>query len=156
MKELSETAKALSERAKILWTNGLPGEMKRGWTCSSWGAPGVQVNFDGNIIALAAERRAAGLTWEEIRQEIITEHLESALAWCRFNEAKKVHVRRIPFGEEPPEFSHGYRNETCGDCGAPLGSYHHLRCDLECCPICGGQLCGCGCQDEYNLVPEHP
>lgn len=27
----------------------------------------------------------------------------------------------------------------CGDCGAKIGYYHHYGCDIEKCPICGGQ-----------------
>lgn len=40
----------------------------------------------------------------------------------------------------------------CGDCGAKWGYYHHPGCDLEVCPICGGQAISCGCLDEA-LIP---
>ena len=39
---------------------------------------------------------------------------------------------------------------TCHDCGAKEGEIHHLGCDMERCPFCGGQLIGCGC--EYRLL----
>jgi hypothetical protein len=35
--------------------------------------------------------------------------------------------------------------ELCHDCAAALGQFHHLGCDMEVCPRCGGQLFLCGC-----------
>lgn len=40
-----------------------------------------------------------------------------------------------------------YGHQGCGDCAAPPRGYHHLGCDLEPCPACGGQLLSCGCLD---------
>ena len=33
----------------------------------------------------------------------------------------------------------------CHDCATPYGRLHHLGCDMERCPLCGGQLISCGC-----------
>jgi hypothetical protein len=40
-------------------------------------------------------------------------------------------------GEDPPP--------ACHDCNVRVGAAHHLGCDAERCPRCGGQLIGCGC-----------
>ena len=34
---------------------------------------------------------------------------------------------------------------TCGDCGAKEGQLHKDFCDMERCPICGGQFLYCSC-----------
>lgn len=53
--------------------------------------------------------------------------------------------KRIKYGEE--DFP--WPDERCHDCGAKIGQYHHAGCDVEQCPVCGGQLIGCGCGAEY-------
>lgn len=61
--------------------------------------------------------------------------------------------KRIKVGD-PGDFFEGYDSETrCGDCGAKLGYFHHLGCDCERCPSCGGQLisCDCGTCASYEL-----
>ena len=30
------------------------------------------------------------------------------------------------------------------------GGAHHANCDVEQCPVCGGQLIGCNCESEYT------
>jgi hypothetical protein len=54
---------------------------------------------------------------------------------------------RIPFGS--PQGRAGLDGEEipekCGDCGVSLTGFHHLYCDMEICPRCGGQLISCDC-----------
>lgn len=35
----------------------------------------------------------------------------------------------------------------CGDCAVAKGGYHHPGCDMEECPVCGGQLISCSCDE---------
>lgn len=41
--------------------------------------------------------------------------------------------------------------ETCPDCGAAIGGYHHSGCDNERCPRCGLQFIGCDCYENYDI-----
>ena len=40
--------------------------------------------------------------------------------------------------------------KICHDCRVEEGQIHHLGCDMERCPFCGGQLMGCNCR--YTLL----
>lgn len=42
-------------------------------------------------------------------------------------------------------------NGSCPDCNTRNGGYHHLGCDIERCPRCGGQLLSCGCPDPIEV-----
>jgi hypothetical protein len=42
---------------------------------------------------------------------------------------------RIPYG-------------NCHDCGTPSGGLHHPGCDMERCPLCGGQAIACNCNKD--------
>jgi len=47
----------------------------------------------------------------------------------------------IPYEPTDPD-------QRCHDCNVKIYGYHHLGCDMERCPKCGGQLISCGCLDE--------
>lgn len=51
-------------------------------------------------------------------------------------------VPMVRFGQERPK----WRGARCGDCGAPRGGFHHPGCDVQRCPVCGGQMLSCGCR----------
>lgn len=53
-----------------------------------------------------------------------------------------VPVPMVRFGDERPK----WRGERCGDCGVRRGGLHHLGCDVQCCPVCRGQMMSCGCR----------
>lgn len=50
-----------------------------------------------------------------------------------------------------------YNNRTCHDCAAPMGGTHHLGCDWEECPNCGGQyfICDCVTAEKQELWASH-
>ncbi len=58
----------------------------------------------------------------------------------------------VRYGSEvrPEHPSHHGTPRRCGDCDALPGNYHHVGCDLEECPRCGGQLLSCDCVAESD------
>lgn len=51
-------------------------------------------------------------------------------------------ISMIPYGGE-----RGWgTSPRCGDCGVRSGGFHHLGCDIQCCPVCRGQMISCGCR----------
>ena len=44
---------------------------------------------------------------------------------------------------------------TCHECNAGTGKRHHLGCDMERCPVCGGQAIGCECLEAYPFMARH-
>jgi hypothetical protein len=53
---------------------------------------------------------------------------------------------RIRYGDEPEDW--GADRRPCHDCAVVKGQFHVVGCDVERCPLCGGQLIGCECDDE--------
>ena len=60
---------------------------------------------------------------------------------------------RVRYGDEEDDWGAG-RSELCHDCSAIKGQYHVPGCDVERCPLCGGQAIGC--EDDYEYEEEDP
>jgi hypothetical protein len=58
-----------------------------------------------------------------------------------------THVAKGPKSEAVPRVRVGdggdWTIDTCHDCNAPVGGFHHGGCDTERCPGCGNQMLLC-------------
>lgn len=50
---------------------------------------------------------------------------------------------RVRYGEEG---THVSADRPCHDCAVTRGQVHVPGCDMEHCPLCGGQWISCGCE----------
>jgi len=52
---------------------------------------------------------------------------------------------------EPSRYHFAEESGRCHDCGIAHGNYHHPGCDVERCPVCGGQLISCCCEESFEV-----
>lgn len=49
-----------------------------------------------------------------------------------------------------------YKRKHCGDCGVLEGQIHEDDCDMERCPLCGGQFIRCNCDPDEKSKNRTP
>jgi hypothetical protein len=56
-----------------------------------------------------------------------------------------IERQRVRYGDEAEDW--GADRQPCHDCRVIKGQFHVFGCDVERCPVCGGQMISCECDD---------
>lgn len=84
---------------------------------------------------------------QDCKQEMQNILTTTCLGWPKAKLIPSGAIKeRIPYKPDEPD-------QRCHDCGVAAGGIHHMGCDMEICPFCGGQAISCGCAMETYREP---
>ena len=72
------------------------------------------------------------------KKEMCDQSITTCEGYSRVNFPDGAKMSPIPFLPPDPTI-------RCHDCNVAAGGSHHVGCDMEICPHCGGQFLGCSC-----------
>ena len=99
---------------------------------------------DGSHVMIAFD--VDGIDWEETRK---------ANPWAVQREAQSsVPAKRANLSTAFDRIRDRFKDHMCHDCGAFPGEAHEPGCDVERCPICGGQMIACACDSDFRDSPQ--